>query len=262
MLIRSARDAEEAAAAWMRVHGFEDAALTGLGADGGIDVIAQGAVAQVKAQVGRTPRSEVQQLFGIAASQSKLPLFFSLGGYARTALEWADQQGVALFTFDLQSAVEPANELARTLHAHTAVPRGRRERRSVEEAKQARFDASPAGRILAQMPAGSRDQAVAMRAATALDGAPIRAIAMGEAKALFGRGIQLLVVGPGVLVGASTRNESVRRVERADLAVGTPKLGPLIAVVTVDCDRSQSDLRVTGSKQVRAQFMQALQYAL
>ena len=47
-LIRTAVDAEVAAAEFMRRIGFADAKRTPSGADGGIDVIAAGAVAQVK----------------------------------------------------------------------------------------------------------------------------------------------------------------------------------------------------------------------
>jgi hypothetical protein len=55
-LIRNPADAESAAAAFMRRIGFADAKLTSSGSDGGIDVKATGAVAQVKMQwtpVGR-----------------------------------------------------------------------------------------------------------------------------------------------------------------------------------------------------------------
>lgn len=260
MLIRNSRDAEEVAAIWMRTHGFVDAILTGLGADGGVDVVSSGAIAQVKAQTSRTARPEVQQLYGIASAQGKLPLFFSLGGYARTASEWAAQQGVALFTFDLQSAVEPVNELAATLDGYTSLPANRKERKAIKRAQQAQEDASPLRRILDQLPVVNREREPVERALAAVDGASVRAAAVGQCRALFGSGGHILLVGPGCLVAAAQSDERVRRIERVDLAVGTPRLGPLVASVPVEAARARGELKVVGDKQQRARFMQALQY--
>jgi hypothetical protein len=115
VLIRSWRDAEQVASAWMRANGFPDAAATGEGADGGIDVISAAAVAQVKAHMNAVRRPEVQQLYGIAASDGRQPIFFSLAGYTADARVWADRVGMPLFSFDLQSQVTPTNAAAEHL---------------------------------------------------------------------------------------------------------------------------------------------------
>lgn len=121
-VIRNARDAEEAACTWMQLHGFDDAHLTGAGADSGVDVRACEAVAQVKAEVKPTTRPTVQRLFGTARFEAVDGLFFALGGYTSQAVEWANAAGVALFTFDLAGDVTPINEKAQALALTSAHP--------------------------------------------------------------------------------------------------------------------------------------------
>lgn len=111
-LIRSARDAEEAARAWMVANGWSDATLTNDGADGGVDVHATGVVAQVKAEVRPIGRPPIQAIRGIAAYEDATALFFSIGGYTAEALAWGTDAGVAMFGFDLQGDVVPANAVA------------------------------------------------------------------------------------------------------------------------------------------------------
>ncbi|WP_411157656.1 restriction endonuclease [Nocardia puris] len=61
--IRTPQEAERNAAARMREMGFADAAVTAGGADGGVDVRASRAIAQVKWRGGMVSRPEVQKLF-------------------------------------------------------------------------------------------------------------------------------------------------------------------------------------------------------
>jgi hypothetical protein len=109
-LIRSPEDAELAAAEWMRFYGYADATRTPAGADGGLDVVATGAVAQVKDYGTSIGRPVLQQLQGAALGRDSL--FFSRQGYTREAVAWAEQVGMALFRFDLQGEPEPINPLA------------------------------------------------------------------------------------------------------------------------------------------------------
>lgn len=94
-LIKTFRDAENYAAEYMRHLGFADATPTPAGSDGGIDVVASDAVAQVKMEGVATGRPVVQGLFGVATIEGKSSLMFSLAGYTAQALEWADRAGVA-----------------------------------------------------------------------------------------------------------------------------------------------------------------------
>jgi hypothetical protein len=118
--IRSPDDAEQVAAEWMRHLGFADARCTGGAGDGGVDVRSRAAVAQVKAQLAPVGRPELQALYGVARSEGRTPLFFSLMSYTAAALGWADEVGMALFRFDHAGTVEAVNAAAETLLAATA----------------------------------------------------------------------------------------------------------------------------------------------
>ena len=122
-LIRSPADAEQVAAEWMRHLGFADARCTGAGTDGGVDVRSGEAVAQVKAQLTPVGRPELQALYGVARSEGRQPLFFSLMNYTAAALTWADEVGMALFRFDHAGLVEPVNLAAEALLVAAGGPR-------------------------------------------------------------------------------------------------------------------------------------------
>jgi hypothetical protein len=111
-VIRSPRDAEEAAANWCRWLGFADAELTSHGSDGGVDVRGRSLVAQVKAHMVPIGRPDLQKLYGVATAERALAVFFSLMAYTREALQWADQVGMALFRFNHAGEAEPENEYA------------------------------------------------------------------------------------------------------------------------------------------------------
>ncbi|HYH51009.1 MAG TPA: restriction endonuclease [Acidimicrobiia bacterium] len=120
--IRSPDDAEQVAAEWMRHLGFGDARCTGGGTDGGVDVRSAAAVAQVKAQLSPVGRPELQALYGVARSEGRRPLFFSLMSYTAAALAWADEVGMPLFRFDHAGMVEAVNVAAETLVAGAGGP--------------------------------------------------------------------------------------------------------------------------------------------
>jgi hypothetical protein len=121
-LIRTARDAELVAVDWMRHLGFTDAVATPVGADAGVDVTAERAVAQVKKEGSPTSRPTVQQLHGVAAAQDKTALFFSFAGYTPPAIDWADEHGIALFQYDLQGTPTPVNPPAQRLTESLGAP--------------------------------------------------------------------------------------------------------------------------------------------
>lgn len=113
--IRSARDAEQAAADHLAWLGFTDAAVTRTGTDEGVDVAGRGIIAQVKAQASPVGRPVVQQTYGVAMAEGAVAVVFGLGGFTPEALKWAARVGVALFAFDLLGAAEPLNDHARQL---------------------------------------------------------------------------------------------------------------------------------------------------
>ena len=95
----------------MRALGFSDAALTSNGADGGIDIRASAAVAQVKFLSAPVGSPDIQRLRG-AAHGVELALFYSASSYTAAATATASNTGVALFSFDIEGRVVPVNALA------------------------------------------------------------------------------------------------------------------------------------------------------
>lgn len=109
---RTAEDFENAARDWMLDWGFADAFTTSKGADGGVDVESDCAIAQVKATTKQTGRPHVQRLKG-AAFDGKQAFFFSLGGYTNEARMYADASEVRLFRFSSYDGnVVPINKAA------------------------------------------------------------------------------------------------------------------------------------------------------
>lgn len=110
--IHTWQDAEECAAAWLRAMGHPDAHVTAAGADGGIDVIGQHVLAQVKFRVVKASRPELQQLRGAAHGRDVDLHFFTTAGYTADALSWATEVGIAAFVLGLDGYVTPMNEHA------------------------------------------------------------------------------------------------------------------------------------------------------
>jgi hypothetical protein len=123
-LIKNFRQAEFLAAEWMTYMGFGHVQVTAATRDGGIDVVATEAVAQVKAESFPTSAPPLQALYGVATAEGKLGLFFSLAGYRSAAISWAGRTGLALFEFELDGGVSGANAAARALLPDPSFPRG------------------------------------------------------------------------------------------------------------------------------------------
>jgi hypothetical protein len=114
--------AEYLAAEHMRSLGFRGAKRTATGPDGGVDVEAPTAIAQVKHLKGSVGRPAIQQLLG-TGGRSISRLFYSAGGFSRPALELADSEGVALFTYDLGTRkITPVGETASRLERAADYP--------------------------------------------------------------------------------------------------------------------------------------------
>ncbi|MER6784943.1 restriction endonuclease [Streptomyces sp. NPDC000658] len=122
--VRTWQDAEHAAVDHMRSLGFTDARVTDAGADGGIDVIARDAIAQVKYYSQPTRVGPVRELRGVGDSHHHL-LFYASGGYTASALQFADERGVALFSLLELGDITPVNAAASRLSARPAQTAGR-----------------------------------------------------------------------------------------------------------------------------------------
>ena len=107
------QDAELLAAAHMGGLGFAGARLTRAGADGGIDVEAPAAVAQVKHYLSPVGPRPVRELAGVA--RGRTALFYCWTGYTAAAVTAAQDGGVALFTYTSAGQVEGVNAVAHAL---------------------------------------------------------------------------------------------------------------------------------------------------
>lgn len=116
--IRTARDAEENAAACLRHAGYLDAVVTPVGPDAGVDVRGTGIIGQVKAEAKPVGRTVVQQTYGCAVAEQAAAVVFALAGFSASAANWADTHGIALFTFDFLGVPEAANDAARRMLAN------------------------------------------------------------------------------------------------------------------------------------------------
>jgi hypothetical protein len=122
--IRSPREAEFFCAEWLQAAGFTDAAATRATGDGGIDVSADGAVAQVKRQVSKVGRPDLNRFVGatVHLDGGVARFFFSSGGYTPDALKYASgMASVYLFTFDDTGLVVPANTTAEAFATEAGV---------------------------------------------------------------------------------------------------------------------------------------------
>lgn len=122
--VRTWQDAELAAVDHMRSLGFTDARVTDAGADGGIDVIARDAIAQVKYYSQPIGVGPIRELRGVADSHHHL-LFYASGGYTASARQFADEKKVALFSIQEVGHVTPLNAAAADLSARRRAASGR-----------------------------------------------------------------------------------------------------------------------------------------
>ncbi|MFC8230116.1 restriction endonuclease [Streptomyces sp. NPDC057287] len=117
MQISSWQQAELNAARWMRHWGFIDAVAHPGGPDSGIDVRAGGALGQVKYQAAQVGRPELQRFVGARPYGSTAQLIFFTGSaYTSTAAAYAQEWSIALFTYRLDGAMTPVNDVARRIH--------------------------------------------------------------------------------------------------------------------------------------------------
>ncbi|MET8799602.1 restriction endonuclease [Nocardia sp. NPDC004568] len=146
--------AEHHAAAHMRALGYRDARATKRGSDGGLDVVANGAVAQVKTHVKTVGAPDLQRLYGArGVHHHRKMLFYSLSGYSPKAVAYAQTAEIMLFRLELDGSATPENENARKLvklAASTAAAQNASD--SMTSARQ-----EAARRIAAQTPAAKAE---------------------------------------------------------------------------------------------------------
>lgn len=121
-LVKSAAQAEVYVGEVMESLGLTNVRVTPVGADGGVDVTSDEAVAQVKMEGVSTGRPVLQAISGIASHERKRAMVFSLAGFTQQALEWGGQAELALFEFSLDGSIEPRSPAARALILGLSLP--------------------------------------------------------------------------------------------------------------------------------------------
>lgn len=92
---------EHLCAEWMSFLGFTGVSVSKASGDGGVDVFANGAIAQVKfynVPIGVAP---IRELVGASLDYHAKPVFFCSMAYTQAAIDFAERNSVALFTVDI-----------------------------------------------------------------------------------------------------------------------------------------------------------------
>ncbi|MGQ0846516.1 MAG: restriction endonuclease [Sporichthyaceae bacterium] len=114
-------EGETAVGAWIEWMSLGPSTVTRASRDGGVDVVSKHVVVQVKMEMVKASRPDLQRLTGVAACEGKRALFFALHGFTADALQWGQLAGMALFSFNRGGEPEPKNATARSVWeaAHT-----------------------------------------------------------------------------------------------------------------------------------------------
>ncbi|MFG2755576.1 hypothetical protein [Streptomyces wuyuanensis] len=115
--IRTARDAVTTAALYLRWLGFREVVQPEERTTAGIDLRAQGLVAQVDPTTRPVTLRAVECLWLNGLNSSAASALFSLAGYSADARARADDLGVPLFVMDLTGVPEPVNGPAKDLRS-------------------------------------------------------------------------------------------------------------------------------------------------
>lgn len=232
MSIATPYDAEVNAATQMRAMGFPDATVTAAGADGGIDVHAANAVAQVKLHGKPTGRPDLQRLYGArGGNHAKAMLFFTLAGYTAAAVEYADQVEMALFTYALDGTVSASNRHANVLvqQEHRLAEDEYQRAQQAIKAAERNLDAALAAEAAHEKrwrfttrtgyKTESYDAVIGIRFALILSGAlGYGALLFGFTGIIFGSGLWQRVFAGGVVAFAvlmfATKRHSRRELEK------------------------------------------------
>lgn len=94
----SPKEAEEFVAAQLRFHGATGVAVTRFSKDGGVDIVSDLFVSQVKHQVANVGVKTIRELRGVTSSDHSA-LVFAKSGFSKEAIEFANLHNVGLFTY-------------------------------------------------------------------------------------------------------------------------------------------------------------------
>lgn len=112
------RDAEHAAARWLRKVGCRDVVMTEGSADGGIDVVTAGWAVQVKHTSKRVGRPVTQQIVGASLTLGRQAAVVSTSGFTAPAIDYAAEHNVALLELSLDGRVHRLNPASQHVGKH------------------------------------------------------------------------------------------------------------------------------------------------
>jgi hypothetical protein len=101
---------------WLSYLGGRNALVSGATQDGGVDIISDGHVAQVKLYNGAVPVSQIRDLLGTSVDFGKKPIFFASMAFSKGSIEFADRNNIPLIVVDSYNGVlRGANHFGTTL---------------------------------------------------------------------------------------------------------------------------------------------------
>lgn len=104
--------AERLVAAWMRYLGVDDATVTRVSADGGIDVSSATVVAQVKNYIKTVAIVDIRALYGVAVAEGKRAMLFTSGSVSREGASFCDRTKIAVVKYNaVTGQIEGINRL-------------------------------------------------------------------------------------------------------------------------------------------------------
>lgn len=114
--IKNSYDFEHYCRDWMEYLGGSNAVVSSATQDGGVDIISDGHVAQVKLYNGAVPVSQIRDLLGTSVDFGKKPIFFASMAYSKGSIEFADRNNIPLIVVDAYNGVlRGANHFGTTL---------------------------------------------------------------------------------------------------------------------------------------------------
>lgn len=105
------REAEEYASGVLLYLGEPNPKVTQQSNDGGVDVVSENCVTQVKHVMTPVGPAVVRELYGVSIAADKKAIVMSRSGFTKAAIDFADQVGVYLFQYEPH--LEPLSERAR-----------------------------------------------------------------------------------------------------------------------------------------------------
>lgn len=109
------REAEIRCAVFIQALGLTGVKVAPPSQDDGVDVVADGVVAQVKHQSAPVGGPVIQRLVGASVPTRSTGLCFTMTGYTRQAQQFAVRSSICLFTYDKDWVFTAVNEHAKAL---------------------------------------------------------------------------------------------------------------------------------------------------